>query len=205
MIIIGTGAVAAEITMFFPDQVDGYLEYDYNIEKYYKKYNLKKPVLGDVDTYEIKSSDRFVLGFADVAFRRTIIDKMISRGARFMNLIHYLAIISRDAHIGTGNVIYPQCIISVNAMIQDFNLLTCQSIISHDCTLGSNNILATTLLCGHVHANNDNSFGIKSTVIPHINIGSDNVIQAGQIVDKHVGNDQVVFHRFRENVTFNKV
>jgi len=205
MIIIGTGAVAAEITMFFPDQIDGYLEYDYNIEKYYTKYNLKKPVFGDVDNYEIKSSDRFVLGFADVTFRGKIIVKMTTRGARFMNLIHDSAIISNDSYIGIGNVIYPQCIVSVNTAIRDFNLLTCQSIISHDCTLGSNNVLASTLLCGHVNAGDYNMFGIKSTVIPHINIGSGNVIQAGQIVDKHVGNGQVVFHRFRENVTFNKV
>ena len=60
IIIIGTGAVAEELTFFILDNnskvkedqkinILGYIEYDYNIENYYNKYNFNAPVLSDVD------------------------------------------------------------------------------------------------------------------------------------------------------------
>ena len=50
IIIIGSGAVASEITSYLDDindvQIKGYLEYSYNLEKYYNVYNYKSPVIG---------------------------------------------------------------------------------------------------------------------------------------------------------------
>ena len=47
---------------------------------------------------------------------------------------------------------------------------------------------------------NDNLFGINSATIPGITIGSRNKIAAGMIVDQNVGDDSVVFYRFKEKV-----
>jgi NDP-sugar pyrophosphorylase family protein len=209
VIIIGTGAVAAELTSFIEDTdlgkkenltIKGYLEFAHNIEKYWKVYQLEKPVIGDVDSYTIETNDCFLVGIADVNFRWRMIEIIKSKGGNFINLIHPTAIVSKTAKLGEGNIINPYCMIGPNVQIGNFNLLTSQSVISHDCTVGNNNAFSTALLCGHVVIGNNNNFGIRSTVIPHISMGDNNTIQAGMIVDKSVTNDSVVFHRFKEKV-----
>jgi sugar O-acyltransferase (sialic acid O-acetyltransferase NeuD family) len=210
LIIIGSGAVAAELTSFFEDKcsessdhdlsIKGYLDFEENIEKYWKRYDLDMPVLGDVNNYPISENDFFVIAISDVKFRKTIIDIIKSRGGKFINIIHPTSIVARNVKMGEGNIINPYCILGPNVKIGDFNLLTSQSIISHDSLLGNNNILSTALLCGHVKVQDNNSFGIRSSVIPHINIGNFNTIQAGMIVDRDVADDTVVFHRFKEKV-----
>ena len=66
--------------------------------------------------------------------------------------------------------------------------------------ISSNNFFATSLLCGHTHVGNDNYFGIRATTIPYVAIGDHNIIQAGMVVDKSIGNDTTIFHRFKEKV-----
>ncbi len=209
IVIVGSGAVAAEITSFLYDtnfasdcnlELKGYLEYDYNIEKYYKHYELSKPVLGDIDTYQIKDNDYFIVGIADISFRKKMIEKLENRNAKFINLIHPTAIISATAKIGMGNLINPYCIIGPEVVIGNYNILTSQSAISHDCVVGSNNFLATTILCGHVSIGDNNSFGIRASVIPNIVIGNNVVVQAGMTVDKNIPDGTTVFYRFKEKL-----
>ena len=70
IIIVGTGAIASELTMYIKDikdiQLKGYLEYDYNVNKYYNSYHYEMPVLGDVDTYIPIANDFFLIGVSDV-------------------------------------------------------------------------------------------------------------------------------------------
>lgn len=213
IIIAGTGAVAAEITSYIEDtsfgkecglQIKGYLEYPDNIELYYNKYKFQKPVLGDLDSYQPEEDDYFVIGVANIQFRRVVIEKLQLKSANFITLVHPSAIVARTATIGLGNVINPTCIIGPNVVIGEFNLLTSGTMLSHDCKVGDNNVFSTAVLCGHGIVGNDNEFGIRSSVIPHIEIGDKNLIQAGMIVDKNVEDDTVVFHRFKEKVYFTK-
>lgn len=209
IVIIGSGGLAAELTLCFENTssehykdlfVNGYIDYEYNIEKYWKRYNLDKPVLNDIDNYKITGEEYFVVGIADIDFRKMVIEKITQKGGRFINLIHPTAIVDKNLISGTGNIIGPHCIVGSNVQMGDFNLMLAQSIISHDCVVGNNNIFASALLCGHVKVKDDNYFGIRSTVIPHINLGNRNKIQAGMIVDYNVKDDSVVFHRFKEKI-----
>lgn len=209
IVIVGTGAVAAEITSIIEDtpygeiadiEIRGYLEYTYNINKYYDKYKFVKPILGDIDTYLPMEDDFFVLGVANISFRKKLIRILEAKKVQFINIVHHTAIVARTAYLGKGNLINPNCMIGANVVLGDFNLLTSGSIISHDCVVGNNNVFSTGLLCGHVTLGNDNNFGIRGTVIPHIVIGDRNVIQAGMIVDKNVPDDATVFHRFKEKI-----
>jgi sugar O-acyltransferase (sialic acid O-acetyltransferase NeuD family) len=209
LVIIGTGGLAAEITCFFENtssekydhiHIKGYIDYECNIEKYWKRYNFDKPVLNDIDNYIVNEEDYFVVGIAHVKFRKMVMNKIKEKGGRFLNLIHPTAIVDQNCVIGTGNIINPYSIISPNVHIGDHNLLTEQSIISHDCIVGNNNIFSTSVICGHVEIGDDNFFGIRSAVIPHIKIGNRNKVQAGMTVEKNVSDDSTVFHRFKENI-----
>jgi len=195
MIIIGTGAVAAEITMFFPDQVDGYLEYDYNIEKYYDTYKYSKPVIGDVDNYKICLEDQFICAIANIDYKKIVIKKIKDRGGKFINFVHQSAIVSPDLEMGEGNIICPQCIIDPNVRIGSYNLFTAQTAISHDSVIGDNNFMSSVVIDGHVTIGNDNFFGTHSCVIPDKTIGSGNVIAAGVSIRKNIRDNMIIFNR----------
>jgi acetyltransferase-like isoleucine patch superfamily enzyme len=210
IIIIGTGAVAAELTSYIEDNnlicsekinLVGYLEYDYNIELYYKKYELTKPILGNIDDFVPEDGQEFLIGFANINFKKIIIDKLVSKKAIISNFIHHSAIVANTSKIGKGNIIYPHCIIGPKAIIGDYNNITSYSFISHDCILGNNNFLSTAGLAGRVEVGDNNFFGIRSTVIPSIKIGNNNTIQAGMVIDKNINDDSTVFYRFKEQIT----
>jgi sugar O-acyltransferase (sialic acid O-acetyltransferase NeuD family) len=200
IIIIGTGAVAAELTFFLKGLhlIKGYLEYDYNIDKYYNRYNYHWPVLADIDNYKIDPDDLFILGVGNIKFRRFIIEKIKSKGGHFTNFVHPSCLVSPSFKMGEGNVISPYCLVDPKVEIGSFNLFTAQTAISHDCVLGDNNFISSSVLCGHVKVGNDNFFGIHSGVIPHVEIGSNNYIGAGVILKKNITDNFTVTNQCRE-------
>ena len=209
IVIIGAGNYAAEVASCFdaiiinhqPIEVKGYIDYEYNIEKYWKKYKLEKPVLGDIDNYQFQEDEYYIIGMFNFEFRKKMINQVKEKGGKFLNLIHPTAIVERNAIMGTGNIFFPYSFLGANAQIGDFNTINLQSIVSHDCRVGSNNTVATAVLCGNVHVGDDNLFGIRSTILPGVKVGSRNTIQAGMTVDKDVSDDSVIFHRFKEKIT----
>lgn len=211
IIIAGTGAASAELTSYVGHhnnmvsendkfEIAGYLEYDYNIENYWKKYKLEAPVLGDIDHYIPQQGEELLVGISDLKFRWKVIEILLNKGAKFTNFIHHSVIIPPNLNIGFGNIIYPNTIIGPNAIIGNFNLMTAYSFISHDCEIGDNNFLSTAGLAGKVKMGSHNFFGIRATVIPEVVIGNNNQIQAGMVVDKNITDDSVVFYRFKEQV-----
>lgn len=204
IIIIGTGAVASELTMYLRDipnvQLKGYLEYEYNLEKYYNSYHYQKPVLGDIDSYQLCEHDYFIIGISHVGFRQKVIETMKAKGAKWYTLIHPTAIVADDAQIGEGCSIAPFCIIGPNVIMGDFNQMTSYSAISHDCRLGTNNVFSTVIVCGRVHIGNNNTFYIRSTVQPDLTIGNNNTIAAGMIVDTDLQDDSTVFYKYKERI-----
>jgi acetyltransferase-like isoleucine patch superfamily enzyme len=213
IVIVGSGAVAAEVTDYIADnnkvvenseriEIRGYLDLQENIEKYWKQYQFERPVISDIHSYPIQTDDLFIVAVADLEYRWNLIRILRERNAAFMNFVHHSVILSSKTRLGTGNIIYPHCIIGPNTEIGDFNLLTSYSFISHNCRIGTNNFFATSGLSGHVKTGDHNMFGIRSVVMPRLTIGSGNTIQAGMIVDKEVGDNTTVFHRFKEKVFF---
>ncbi len=210
-IIVGSGAVAAEVTSYIQDSnthslddnklnILGYLEFEENISKYWSRYQFRQPVLSDIRRYKIQEDDHFIVAIADIDFRIKVISILKERNAKIIGFIHHSVIVADSAIIGAGNIIYPHSIIGPNATLGNNNLLTSYSFVSHDCKVGNNNLFSTAGISGNVNVGDNNFFGIRATVLPNISIGDRNIIQAGMIVDKEVGNDSTVFHRFREKV-----
>jgi len=211
VIIVGSGAVAAELTSYMDDHnkhvsmndklnVLGYLDSEENISKYWAKYKFKKPVISDIYSYNVDEGDHFVIGISNIDFREKMMRVLKEKNAIILNFIHPSAIVAESAIIGEGNTIYPFCIIGPNTVIGNNNLITAYSFISHDCKVGDNNFFSTVGLSGNVSVGNNNFFGIRSTVLPYFSVGNGNVIQAGMIVDKDVENSSTVFHRFKEKI-----
>jgi acetyltransferase-like isoleucine patch superfamily enzyme len=193
IVIIGTGAVAAELTSYIEDnnkhtqpksQIDllGYIDYECNIGKYWKKYQLQMPVLNDIDNFHFENDIEVLIGISDIKFRNDIIAKLETKGVNFCQFIHHSVIIPETIELGKGNIIYPFCIIGPNTKIGNFNMITSYGCISHDCKIGNGNMFSTTIIAGR------------------ITIGNKNVIQAGMMVDKSIKDDSTVFYRYKESI-----
>lgn len=211
VIILGTGGLADQLTFYIEDSnskveddlkinILGYIDYDYNIEKYWKKYNFKKPVLYDIESYIPKANEAVLIGIADVDFRSKMIDMLIEKNATIASYIHPTVIMSKNHKIGVGNIIFPYCIVEPSSTVGNFNIMTPFSFISHDCVVGNGNFFSKSGIAGHVKIGNNNYLGVGSTIIPHTEIGNNNLIQAGMTVDKSIKDDTTVFHRFKEKV-----
>ena len=211
IIILGSGAVAAELTFYIEDnnskvekeqkiKIIGYIEYDYNLEKFYNKYNFDAPVLCDIDSYEPSSNEEVLIGVSDINFRKKMIDALIKKNAKIGSFIHHSVLIPPSIKMGIGTIVYPFCIIEQYAVLGDYNIITSYSFISHDCVIGNNNFFSTAGIAGTVKIGDNNYFGIRSTVIPHIKIGNNNIIQAGMVVNKSIKDDTTVFYRYKEQV-----
>ena len=211
IIILGTGGCAAEATFYIEDHnakvaenekinIKGYIEFDYNLEKYYQRYNFDAPVICDIDGYSPTPEEEVLVCVADINFRKKMIDSLLKKNAAIGSFIHDSVILPKSFKIGIGNVVFPFCIIEKYAVIGNHNIITPHSVISHDCTVGDNNFFATSTIGGHVNIGNDNYFGIRSAVVPRVKIGNNNVIQAGMIIHKSIENDTTVFYRYKEQV-----
>ena len=206
LIIVGTGAVASEITSCIEDSAYGCDKgiiikgYICDNDSYMNKYKYSKPFLGSVDIYQPVDGDVFLLAIGDNNYRKQKAELLITKGANFINFIHPSCIVDKNITIGVGNIIYPFSMIGSNVKLGNFNQLTSYSYVSHDCEIGDFNFFANAGLCGHVKVGNENNFNSKATVIPRICIGNRNTIQAGMIVDKNIKDDTTVFYRYKEKV-----
>ena len=211
VVIAGSGAVASELTSYIEDnnkhideteriQIRGYIDYEHNIEKYWKNYQFIAPVIADIDSYISLPGEEVILGVSDIRFRNFLIEEFKKKQISMGSFIHHSVIMPPNMEIGEGNIIYPFCIIGSKVKIGDFNMVTSYSFISHDCIIGNRNFFSTAGIAGHVTIGDDNFFGIRSTVIPQITIGNRNIIQASMLVDRNIESDAVVFFRYKEKI-----
>ena len=215
VIIIGSGAVAAEISSYLEDvnkmqaaeeiKIIGFLDDNPdNFAVNADKYKFVEPYLGATNSFDFSTNENYILGFANIQSRKNLLSNLIHLSLNFLTVIHPTVQIAKTAQIGPGTVIYPNCVIGPNVKIGAHNLITSYSFISHDCIVGDNNFFSTSGLSGDVRVGNNNFFGIRATVLPGINIGSLNTIQAGMTLDKDVSDQETVFYRYKEKIHFVK-
>jgi bifunctional N-acetylglucosamine-1-phosphate-uridyltransferase/glucosamine-1-phosphate-acetyltransferase GlmU-like protein len=71
----------------------------------------------------------------------------------------------------------------------------------HDTQVGDYNFICPNVcFSGFTVVGDNNLFGINSATIPGITVGSNNKIAAGMVLNKDVGDNEVVFYRYKEKV-----
>jgi sugar O-acyltransferase (sialic acid O-acetyltransferase NeuD family) len=209
LIIVGAGGHAAELDdyIFVANQVpnsavfyeiSGYLDDDADS---YSRYTFSAPFLGPICSHQVRKDVFYLMGIANLTHRKKITVDFLSRGGRFASFVHPSAHISRSAVLGEGVVIAPHVNLGPNTRIGDHTIINSRCSIGHDSVVGSFNFLTPNVcLSGFTMVGDENLFGINSATIPNIKIGSRNKIMAGMTIDKSVGDDEVVFYRFKEKV-----
>jgi sugar O-acyltransferase (sialic acid O-acetyltransferase NeuD family) len=208
VIIIGAGGHAAEI--------DEYIRYnqkrlgrkelnvigllDDNPENY-KRYKFSAPLIGGVTDHKVIKEHGYIIGIAGLQFRRLFVDRYKAEGAHFESLIHCGAYVSASAIIDEGSIIGPNANLGPNVNIGKYTLINSRCSVGHDTILGDYNFISPNVcFSGFTEVGDENLFGINSATIPGIKVGNRNKIAAGMIIDTNIGDDSIVFYRFKERV-----
>ncbi|NEW84008.1 MAG: acetyltransferase [Mariniphaga sp.] len=208
IIIIGAGGHGAELDEYIQQinqvnqteiwHVIGFLD---DNPASYANYQLSAPLLGGVKDHQIRTDCAYLMGIANLTWRKLFVEQFMQQGALFISIIHPTAYISPSARLGNGIVIGPMANIGPNATLGDFTLINSRCSLGHDVHIGSFNFISPNVcFSGFTTIGDENLFGINSATIPGIKVGNRNKIMAGMVLDKNVGDDEVVFYRFKEKV-----
>lgn len=208
LIFIGAGGHGAELNDYINYinaqspaavyQIIGFL--DDNPENY-AHYRLSAPLLGGILNHQIRKDCFYVMGIANLNYRKQFIELFLSEGATFETIVHPTAYISPSARLGQGLVIGPMANIGPNATVGDYTLINSRCSLGHDTVIGQFNFISPNVcFSGFTSIGNSNLFGINSATIPGITVGNNNKIMAGMVLDKNVGDGETVFYRFKEKI-----
>ncbi|MFM2360120.1 MAG: hypothetical protein RLY16_2113 [Bacteroidota bacterium] len=208
IIVVGAGGHSAEIDDYFDytqrkhpgfaSKIVGFL--DDNPDSY-KGYQFSAPFLGSIRDHVVDPSCKYLIGIANVKYRKPIVERLMEKGATFAGFIHPDTYISRTAQVGVGVIVAPGVNLGPNVKVGDFTLINSRSSVAHDTILGKYNFVCPNVcFSGFTQVGDENLFGINSATIPGVVIGNKNKIAAGMTLDKPVGDEEVVFYRFKEKV-----
>lgn len=208
VIIIGAGGHAAEIDEYirYSQRITGIKELcisgflDDNPDSY-SRYRFSSLYLGKIKDHQVIKNQKYIMGIADLNCRRIFVDKFRSEGAEFISFIHCTAYISESATIGIGTIIGPYANVGPNVKIGNYNIINSRCSMGHDTIIGDFNFISPNVcFSGFSKIGNENLFGINCATIPGIKIGNHNKISAGMVLDTNIGDNDVVFYRFKERV-----
>ncbi len=208
IIIIGAGGHAAELRDYVnhnnsarPEdriEVVGFIDDE---EKNYHHYGFSEPFLGSIQDHQVRKDVFYLMGIANLAYRKPLIEKFMDAGAQFTGLIHPTAIISPSCEIGEGTVISHNASVGAKAKIGRFNMLNSRCTIGHDTQMGNYNFISPQVaISGNTIIGDNNLIGTNSCTIPSMRIGNNNKIAAGMVIYKPVGDGETVIFRHKERL-----
>lgn len=188
LIIIGAGGCGREILQWAKDinkkdktwNIKGFLDDDANA------LNNKKcdtPILSSIDAYDIQEEDVFICGIGDSGTRKTVVQKMKDRGAKFVNIIHPTAIVADSCTLGEGVILYPFALVSANAIVSDGCIINMHSSVAHDATLGCYCTISSYCdITGMCTIGDEVFMGTSAKLVPGTKVGDHAFICAGSMV-----------------------
>ena len=203
LVIIGVGGFAREVYWHsqmasgFDSEwtIKGFLDGDVKLSaEEYAKLPGDVTLLGDVDSYEIDPNDVFTCAVGTPDIRKKLIEKMLARGGKFINIISEYAHIFPSAKIGNGVFIGVNSGLSDHVEIGDFAMINNYSGIGHDVSIGKYTcIMAQVDVCGCAKIGDEVFIGSHSTLLPNVKVGNGAYIGAGSVVLKKVAANTKVF------------
>ena len=198
LVIVAAGGCGREVLQWAKDinriksrwKIKGFLDDDLNALDGVK---CDVSIVSKIDEYKIEQDDEFVCCVGNCNSRKSILERLKSRGAKFTTLIHPSAVVSDSCSLGEGVIVYPFALISDNAIIGDGCIINMYSSIAHDSFLGKYcTISAHCDITGMCCLGDRVFMGSTSQVVPGSKIGDDVYICAGSTVMCKVRNGMKV-------------
>ena len=150
-----------------------------------------KPILGDFGWLTERAREVQVLcGVGDPIARKRLVERARDCGARFGNIIHPSAILTKHITFGEGIVIAAGCILTNQIRIGDQVHINLDCTIGHDCVLEDYTTLAPGVhVSGGVTLGEGCQIGTGASIVEKKRIGAWSLIGAGGVVITDIPRD----------------
>ncbi|SFI33365.1 MULTISPECIES: acetyltransferase [Pseudobutyrivibrio] len=140
----------------------------------------------DLDNFINEKYD-FIVGIGDAKIRRKVQEKLISKGANVVTLVHPSAVIAYDAKIGVGTVVMAGAVVNPGTTVGDGVIINTCASVDHDNMIGDYAHISVGAHTAGTVAIGDNTWiGIGAVVSNNLSICSNCTIGAGAVVVKNI-------------------
>ncbi|WP_299230630.1 acetyltransferase [uncultured Halomonas sp.] len=131
--------------------------------------------------------DGVVVGIGNNATRLAKTRKLLASGAPLVTIIHPNAVVSAQAELGIGSVVFAGVVIQADCYVGMACIVNTRASLDHDCTLADGvHISPGAALAGYVKVGEGAWVGIGAAVKQLVSIGRHAVVGAGAAVIKDV-------------------
>ena len=199
LLIAGAGGFGREVLQWALDMQNvekrwdliGFLNDDLSALDRFNKSNL---IIGTITDYQPKANEEVACAIGDPITRYNVVNKLISKGTIFTNIIHPTAIISRDSSIGKGVIICPRVLIGPDSKISDFVVVNSMTTVAHDVILETFSTLSAHCdVMGNSYIGEKVFLGSSACILPSVEVGNNVKVGAGSIVIRNVKEGISVF------------
>lgn len=151
-------------------------------------------VLNTVAGYELEDGDVFFCAIGKVTDRKKTSEIILSKGGRFINLIHPTAIISPSAKIGKGVAIKAYSSLASDVTLGDFVYLQSSVILGHDVKIDSYcQVNSFAFFAGYVHVEEMCTINAGANLIQNVRVAKGATVGMGSVVLNKVKSESTVF------------
>ena len=148
---------------------------------------LQLPLLGTPHEYRIEDNDVFTCAIANPPVRELVINRLLSKGAKFINIIHKTAIIHGSVKYGEGLILCSFTSLGDSSEIGKYVVVNGYSAVGHDCEIGDFTcIMSHCDITGHTQMGRRVFIGGGVGTVPKARIGDDAYVGAGSVVLRKV-------------------
>lgn len=152
------------------------------------------PVLAKVAEYEIEKDDVFFCAIGKVTDRKKTVEIILSKGGKFINLIHPTAIISPSAKIGIGVGIKAFCTLAADVSVGDFTFFQSSVILGHDVKIGRFcQVNSFCFFAGHSSVQDYCTINAGARLIQNVIVEESSTVGMGSVVLRKVKSGTTVF------------
>jgi sugar O-acyltransferase (sialic acid O-acetyltransferase NeuD family) len=155
------------------------------------------PVLGPVAAAADLTTARFVVGIAHYRrplARLEVVTRMNLPRERYATLVHPSAIVSPDARLGAGTLVFQLVVILGGAVLGDHAFVSPFSLVSHDAVADDGATMASgAMLCGGARLGAGAYAGARCVVRDGVTVGAGAVAGIGSVVMRDVPDGATVF------------
>ncbi|WP_035650394.1 acetyltransferase [Flavobacterium sp. ASV13] len=151
-------------------------------------------IISSVENYEIEENDVFICALGSVQWKKHYVEIILSKGGKFINLIHPTVIFTSNVKLGTGIIIFMYSNISNDCVLDDFVTIQGFVAIGHDSKIGKwSHINAFSFTGGYVVLEEEVCLNTRATVLPNLIVRKKATVGSCSLVVKNVKEETVVF------------
>ena len=131
--------------------------------------------------------DYLFIGIGSSEIRSNLYRKNSELGAKFTNIIHPSAILSKKIKVEEGSFFGPNCVVNTNTNIGICVIVNSAAVVEHDCEIGNfSHIAPKATVAGGVKVGTNTHIGGNSFVNENLIIGENVIIGSGSVVPYNI-------------------